>query len=437
MFLTLALFAAALAEDLQVSSNVRGLSIVVNGEDTGLKTPATVSGLSPGSTVVQVGDNCRAGSSVVTVASGAENKVNVRAEEQLATLTVGVKPAQAVVDVNGGKVTLSPNVPVGLPCGTYEVTASLKGYNSASYTLELIGGQELELPIELERLGVSTVEMSVTPRTATLLFDGVEVGQDAAALPTVFEGLHTLGAKAKGYNDLEAPIWVAGGNNLVFRMELGRGSARGEVIAVGGAGKSALQKGAEEAVPEDRSDSVPNTEVIEVTDEPEEEGDDEEPDQDLAPVKSWSERAAEAAARDAEKPRASEKAEVLDEPGENKNPKAGLRVGGGVLLGVGAVVTGGGGYYTYVQAKHAHTIWRAKDEAAKSASGDQAAKLRAAADAYWVDVFAPRGNLMYGVFAGGGVLMGTGLLLLIVDAPASPFVAPAPGGGMIGWSGSF
>ena len=147
MLTHLLFFSAAFAEDLEVTSNVRGLSIVVNGVDTGKKTPATITGVAPGSAMIQVGDSCRAGSAMAEVAAGVGSRVNVRAEEQLATLTVAVKPAQAVVDVNGGKVTLSPNVPVGLPCGTYEITASLKGYSPASYSLELIGGQTLGQPV--------------------------------------------------------------------------------------------------------------------------------------------------------------------------------------------------------------------------------------------------------------------------------------------------
>ena len=86
MLLHLAIFTAALAEDLQVSSNVSGLSIVVNGEDTGLRTPATVRNVGAGSTVVQVGDSCRSGTAMTEVRAGARNEVTVRAEEQLATL---------------------------------------------------------------------------------------------------------------------------------------------------------------------------------------------------------------------------------------------------------------------------------------------------------------------------------------------------------------
>ena len=44
---------------------------------------------------------------------------------------------------------------------------------------------------------------------------------------------------------------------------------------------------------------------------------------------------------------------------------------------------------------------------------------------------------MIGAFGAGGLLAGAGLLLLVIDGEATPFVAPAPGGGMVGWSSSF
>ena len=116
-------------EDLSVSSNVRGANIAINGEDTGFRTPAVISGLSPGSVEVEVYDQCRRGSARVNVAAGEANRISVEVADQLAQLTVEVTPPQAVVDVNNGKVKLSPNVPVGLPCGTYEIKAELRGYS--------------------------------------------------------------------------------------------------------------------------------------------------------------------------------------------------------------------------------------------------------------------------------------------------------------------
>lgn len=469
--------ALAFAEDLSVSSNVRGLSIVVNGEDTGLKTPAVVRGLSPGTVTVQVGDACRAGEAVADVRAGAESRVNIHAEEQLAMLTVAVKPAQAVVDVNGGKVRVSPNVPVGLPCGTYEISASLKGYATAAYTLELIGGQELELPIELERLGVSTVEVSVEPRSASIWFDGREVGSDAASLPAVYEGLHVLEAKAKGYNDLEVPVYVSGGDGLVFRVELGRGDDLGDVVAVGGAGKTALAKGREAAREAGKGGAEPDEEEDEPKpkakataskkddDEDDDEDLDAEPDEDEdedldaepeedddAEPKSWSERHSSSSKESEDKPKAKPAKVAKAEDGEvetfdldsgseidkPKNPKAPLRITGGVLLGVGAVVAGGGGYYTWTVANETYAVWQGMDEAANNAQGEADSKrLRALADTYYVEQFAPRGNLMIGTFVAGGLLAATGVVLLVVDADGMPVVVPTTGGAVVGWSGSF
>ncbi|MSQ02775.1 MAG: hypothetical protein EXR71_12940 [Myxococcales bacterium] len=414
------LFAAAIAGELTVSSNLDGLTIVLNGEDTGKTTPAVLRNVKAGRVTVLVGDLCRAGEATVDLREDEAREVEVFAEEQLAMLTVLVRPAQATLDVNGGVVRISPNVPVGLPCGTYEVSAKLKGYATASYSLELIGGQELELPIELEKLGTSTVEFSVTPRAGTLYFDDREVGQDAASLPSVFEGRHTIGARAKGYNDVEATVEVGGGDGLVFRIKLGRGDDAGTIVAVGAAGKAALASGARgPGEPEEDGDA------------PEEEP--AEPDEDLAPPKSWSERhAAETQPTGRAAPD-----EGLDGATVPANPKAGVRIAGGVLAGVGAAVAGGG-IYAWMEAQDAYGTWSDMNAAAADATSEpDQRRLQSAADTYYTKEFAPRGNLMIGLFAGGGVLVATGVVLFLVDGSGAPVILPAPGGGLLGWAGSF
>lgn len=446
------IFAAAIAGELTVTSNVDGLSIVVNGEDTGKTTPAVLRNVKSGRATVQVGDLCRSGEAMVEVRADADSEVEVFAEEQMAMLTVSVRPAQATVDVNDGDVRISPNVPVGLPCGIYEISAKLKGYSTASYALELIGGQELELPIELEKLGISTVEFSVTPRSGTLYFDDREVGQDAASLPSVYEGRHTIGARAKGYNDVEATVDVGGGDGLVFRIELGRGDDAGNIVAVGSAGKTALARGAkaedggdaedeedeEDAALKDKPDAREEEPEAEPEEEPEDpdapEEEPEEPDGDLAPVKSWSERHG----ADAE-PADKRKKEVdLDEPEGPKNPKAGVRAAGGVLVGVGAAVAGGGGIYAWTLANEAYGTWSQMNAAAADAKSEtDQRRLQFAADDYYTEEFAPLGNLSTGLFAGGGVLIATGVVLFLVDEGGAPMILPVPGGGLLGWSGSF
>ena len=474
-------------EDLSVSSNVRGANIAINGEDTGFRTPAVISGLSPGSVEVEVYDQCRRGSARVNVAAGEANRISVEVADQLAQLTVEVTPPQAVVDVNNGKVKLSPNVPVGLPCGTYEIKAELRGYSSVSYTLELSGGQELKLPIELDRLGVSTVEISVKPSTATILFDGKEVGRDAVSLPSVYEGEHTLSAELKGYTPVEALVVVGDGDDLVFGIELGRGERDSAVSGVGGAGRAALAEGAARrmattpatpgpittakvAEPEtdplvDAGGDAPPTTSPEpakppspVEPEPkvlaklgddveagvlEPEGGEDDLDEvpdEVAQPKSWSELHAESskpAAKTTTTSQSSSKSTATKTTSSGKNAKTGMRVGGGVMLGLGAVIAGGGGYYTYATAAESYTIYAGKQEAANDAAeGGAADRLQQQADEYYVDVFQPQATLMYGAFGVGGALAATGLLLLVIDADL-PVVLPTQDGAMLTWSTHF
>jgi hypothetical protein len=483
MLLALAVIGTAAAEDLSVSSNVRGATILIDGVDTGFRTPAVISGLSPGSVHVEVVDQCKSGEGVAQIAAGKPNRITVDAAEKLATLLVEVTPAQAVVDVNHGKVKLAPNIPIGLPCGTYEIAATLAGYSSASYSLELAGGQELTLPITLDKLAMSTVEITVRPSAAAIYFDGREMGKDAVSLPSVYEGEHTLGARLKGYNDAEATIVVAGGDNLMFSVELARGDNDSEVKGVGGAGRASLSEGAKvvmdrspagastshstskskappdderlaeaESEPDEASERDDGQGVATPRDEPEDPQEPTEPTEpddgsadeednldevpeEVAEPKSWSELHSESGSSTASRSSTSSTSKTTVKP---KNSKAGLRAAGGTMLAVGALVAGGGGAYTYLQAADAYALYNEKLDAAGNASDDGAAeRLRTQADEIYASTFQPKATAMYATLGVGGLVGATGLLLLVIDADG-PVVVPAPGGGaLVGWSGSF
>ena len=120
-------------------------------------------------------------------------------------------------------------------------------------------------------------------------------------------------------------------------------------------------------------------------------------------------------------------------------PKAVLKAAGGALVGLGVLVGGGGGIFLYTEANAANLVWAAKQEAADAAAagGLPQAKLQIVADNYWEEEFAPRANLMVAAFIGGGVAAASGVVLCLIDGEGAPFIAPAPGGATLGWSGSF
>ena len=191
----------ALAEDVYVSSNVKGASILLNGADTGFHTPGNIPGVSPGPVTISVVGDCLRGESQVMVLPGVTARVQVNAVPQLGTITVHPTPLTAKVTLDSRAWPGVPGSPVALECGAHTVGAELDGYVPAVVTVDLGMNQDLDLPLSLEKLGIGTLDLSAQPRNATITIDGRPVGSDAVSLPSVFAGVHTIGANLDGYKD--------------------------------------------------------------------------------------------------------------------------------------------------------------------------------------------------------------------------------------------
>lgn len=450
MTLLLILAGLSRAEDVAVTSNLVGAAILLNGVDTGEVTPATLTGVSPGPVVVSVREGCASGSANVKVVAGQTAKVSLFAIEQGGTLLVRPTPTDAQISVDGKNVK-NPGQKVELECGEHTIRAEREGYAATVMTIQVTADDALVLPIELSKQTLASLELSVQPRTALLLLDGKEVGTDTVTLPSVKAGAHTVGAEYTGYQSVEQTITVTPGDDVAWHFELVRTATKSKSTATQLRGAKPADASVE---PEESADEVPYYQR----------------DDDDADARKEAEAKAAADARakaeaEAEAKRAAEEVdETLDEDVEAEVPyylkddkpkksttktttpaksresadddddkpsKTGLRVAGGVTTGLG-VLGGVGTFFLYDQANIAHDAWATKDAAAK-ASGDQ--ELKQKAKTYYDDVFVPKATLFYAGAAGTAALLGTGVILFVVDAPVSPL--PIPGGGMLTWHGSF
>ncbi|MFZ5480689.1 MAG: PEGA domain-containing protein, partial [Myxococcota bacterium] len=238
MVVALLLAGLARAEDVYVSSNVKGAAILLNGVDTGLVTPATVAGVAPGTVLIAVEGACARGETLIDVKRGTPTRASVLAHEMMGTLTVQPKPLQAELELDGKPYPGAPGTPVALECGSHALRASLDGYVPAVVTIDLGMGQDLVIPLTLQKLGLATLELTVQPRNAEILLDGKRVGVDAVTLPSVYQGPHTIAAELDGYQTAKKQILVEEGQTYAFHFELERTSKKSRnsrVIQIGGA----------------------------------------------------------------------------------------------------------------------------------------------------------------------------------------------------------
>lgn len=489
--------ALALAEDLSVTSNVKGASILLNGLDTGYQTPAVLSGLKPGMVQVTVVDRCNRGEAVVTVAEGGLTRASVMATEQMASLTVDVTPKDAIVDVDGGKVRVSPGAPVGLACGPHTVRATMDGYLAVEDTIDLGGGQDIHLPLSLKKQGMGSIELSVKPRNATLMFDGKPVGTDAVTLPSVYEGKHTIGAELDGYAATQKSITVDAGDELAYHFELQRGTKAqvvvNEELPAAKDQEIVVEPAEEEETEPEAAEPVRPTETVdsreaerlkkaaaaaEETERRRQEAEAERARVEEAERRAEEERLArlqaESKARNAKKTSSTrppvedlpeegedpvdaeeggEESEDLEDPDGSASDLEGLedldrpdpkkhKADGDdpyktVKIGSGIALMGGGAVTGVLAALSYGPTAEAYDNYnAKLASGSDG-KAQERAQAYYDAEVAPRSGFFYGMAVATPVLIAGGIVLVVIDSDAPVFVPVPGGGGMVSWSGHF
>lgn len=486
----------ALAADVYVSSNVKGAQILVNGVETGILTPGTVSGVAPGVVTLTVVHDCVRGEVTTAVTSGVTTRVSVTAVSQLGTITVRSNPSQAKLSLDDRPWPGVAGAPVAVECGTHTISAEQTGYIPAVVTVDLHMDEDIDLPLNLSKLGMGTLDLTGQPRTATITLDGRPIGEDAVSLPSVFAGVHAIGANLDGYKTATKQIVVADGDAQAWHIELARESSKKDSVvtvirpgrggelaegldggteeeraaateaevraAHGEAARTAAadaarqrraedvrRRGARTEAPSAEAEAVSGIEAAEVA-QAQAEKDAEAADraaaaQEAAQEAEREQRALEArrkaaiaakaeieAAEQPASPRTTTTPVAVKKPSSSSMRIAPTKIAGVTSMALGAGA-GGLGAYFYVQTSRAYTIYDAK---VKSARSQQDQQLASGAQTYFDNTVVPRRNAMYASGGVCGALLVTGVVLVLVDE-VGPVVAPLPGGGMLGWTGRF
>lgn len=216
---------AAWAGDAYVASSVPGGRILVDGVDAGLLTPSTLTGLTDGEHVVTVLGDCMKGKANVRIAPDVVARVNVNMVVGAGTLAVQPVPSEVKVEMDGRPFPAPIGTPVAVSCGEHQVAISLDGYMSTVVTVDVYMDEDVVLPVHLVKLGFGGIDLTVEPRKAEVLLDGVSIGAGSQQLARVQSGPHVLRAELDGYLPREEQITVEEGKTLAVALALSRGSS--------------------------------------------------------------------------------------------------------------------------------------------------------------------------------------------------------------------
>ena len=412
MFPLVLLVTAAHAEEIQVSSNIADAAILVNGVDTGLRTPARVP--APwGRAQVTVERGCERGEALVDVPRGGVGKVSVFAQAQSGWLRVELRPEAAALELDGNTFPGVVGVPVEVTCGRHSLRATREGYLPSIVTVEVGPGREETAAINMVAVAAGALDLSVTPREATIYLDGTPMGTGDLSIPTVYEGMHVVAARLDGWQPAEKSVSVRGADALAYKIVLEKVGAKNkqsrvtlvERGPVGSERDADAPKGGAEAGPPPSATPPPERGV------------------GTSPVTTTQRRTGSATP--------SAPVEVRDSGAKAPGTAWTGRQWGGVASLVGAA--GGAAFtaWSWQSVNRAYVVYEDRMDAA----GVDPALLESADRFYTLNV-RPRATRLYAAGAGTVALAAAGAALTLLDADVR--VAPVGGhGAWLGWQRTF
>ncbi|MEZ4317487.1 MAG: PEGA domain-containing protein [Myxococcota bacterium] len=226
-----------------VKASKAGIPIVIDGDDTGKKTPAHVS-LAPGKHVLKLEQGCYSGEEEFSVTEGAKAELSIDLAADKAMLAIRTNPSGAQIFIDGKELGASP-LDARLTCGERVLKAVKDGYTAIEKTVD-VGGEE-SVSLELEKDAWGSLEVSVEPADAAILLDGDRIGTGKATLDKVRAGSHTLTVERKGKELEKRQIEVGEGKSVVLSLVVSgdvkgpkepkeKGGPKIAPIVIGGAG---------------------------------------------------------------------------------------------------------------------------------------------------------------------------------------------------------
>jgi hypothetical protein len=208
------------AGSLSVRSDVPGQAIFLDGVDIGLNTPASIPGIPAGPHTLRVVGDCRVGETKVNVMDDRDLPLSVNTRPTPGSIALKMTPPGGDVRIDGKPVTLGAGGTAPVSCGSHTVAVSLSDHLPMMLNVEVQAGQVLNLPLTLSPLGRGQLDLDVTPDSAVVLLDGLELGSGDQQALMLVAGPHMLRVEAEGHGAAERQFVVDNGGQLSLSVVL-------------------------------------------------------------------------------------------------------------------------------------------------------------------------------------------------------------------------
>ncbi len=182
MLLSLLLSSALAQEPLTTGEIFVGVApglsgrILLDGIDTGVDAPATITGVMPGEHRIQVRGNCLMGMAFVTVESGHLSRADVDLQTTGGFLEVSVQPTAATILLDEEVIGTGPTVGLEVTCGEHLVEVRAAPFPTQTQRVVVDMGTALSVSIDLAVEPESSPEAELVPGRGRGVRRGVAIG---------------------------------------------------------------------------------------------------------------------------------------------------------------------------------------------------------------------------------------------------------------------
>jgi hypothetical protein len=203
------------------SSPEEGAAIVLDGKDTGRKTPATLKGISCGRHTVELKKKYFVGEKkIVGVTGGEVVKARVTLVPNYAELEIRTDPKGAELEIDGRKAGKAPVRIKRMTAGEHSVTARMPDFHDSVRKFKILPGKPLDLKVSL-RPAFGSIRITARKiKEAEVFVDGDALGTTPIELKRIVSGSHSVKVVKEGYKPYEAEVAVQDGQETVVKAVL-------------------------------------------------------------------------------------------------------------------------------------------------------------------------------------------------------------------------
>jgi hypothetical protein len=209
--------------EVTVVSAQPGAAIVLDGEQTGLVTPQTLT-LAAGNHRIRLTRGCDVAETTTTVRGGQQERIELQLAPGTGTLGVTGEPAGAEVLLDGVRIGQTPLTGVPAACGPHHVRVALEGWSTLEQEVTIGLSTTTTVDATLVRWTPGSLSILVTPLEAEVLVDGTSVGTGPRSVRDLAPGPHAVLAQGRGYTPRSMQVQVEAGavTRVVLDLERAR-----------------------------------------------------------------------------------------------------------------------------------------------------------------------------------------------------------------------